>query len=448
MARGGFVLAGTGGFPGQFPANMSQPPPSEATSAGKKTGSILQSGIVFSAVNFLANIGNFAFQAIIGWQLAKNGEFSLANNALIFAGFLALPVSIASTAVTHYIARFHFSGDDARLAGLLAGCRRFLFWLTIGGSVLAVVLVQPLSDFFHFPRASLMFAALAVVLTWLWSVFATTLCQGLGWFQRLAFITFLAMCFRLAFSAGAMWKFPVAEAAVWASVAAVLPNLILLVWRKDLARKARPVSPWNREFVQFLILSAACVGGNALFLQGDAMVAQRNFGGADCDAYLAAERLAVSLPLAVTPLLTVLFTHRSGEHHGDARREQLKLLGLYAVGLLCGAVCLFVLRTFCLKLLRHNNYSPASAEMIGRLAVTMIFVGLLQALALWSLASRWMKISLLYGGLGLAYWLALLFLGKSPAELLNVMPLAAGMAFAALFAVWFIAMCSAKPAAE
>jgi hypothetical protein len=419
---------------------MSQPPETNEKPSGKPAGKLLQSGIIFSAASFLTNIGNFVFLAIIGWQFGQSGEFSLANNALSFAGFLALPVAIAASAVTHYIARFHFSGDDARLLGLLAGCRKFLFRLTIAGSVLAVVLVKPLSDFFHFPRTSLMLAALAVVLAWLWGVFATTLCQGLGWFKRLALIGFMAMIFRLVFCACAVWKFPVAESAVLASVAAVLPNLILLVWRKDLVRQAQPVSPWNRDFVQFLVVSAACVGSNTFFQQGDMLVAQRYFSGAERDAYIAAERLAVALPLAAGPLLTVLFTHRSGEHHGDALREQLKLLGLYAVALVCGAVCLYVLRTFCLKLLLHNNYNPESAGMIGRLAVTMIFVGLLQSLALWSLASRWMKISLLYGALGLAYWLTLLFFGKSPDELLQVMPVTAGAAFAVLFLVWLVAM--------
>ena len=62
------------------------------------------------------------------------------------------------------------------------------------------------------------------------------------------------------------------------------------------------------------------------------------------------------------------------------------------------------------------------------------------SLGTWSLASRWIKISLLYGALGIAYWLALLFLGKSPDELLRVMPIAAGISFAALFLVWLIAM--------
>ena len=82
--------------------------------------------------------------------------------------------------------------------------------------------------------------------------------------------------------------------------------------------------------------------------------------------------------------------------------------------------------------------------MIGQLSITMVFVGLLQALALWALASRWTKISLLYGVLGLGYWLALLLLGKIPTDLLRVMPVAAGIAFFIVFLVWLIAHAHGK----
>ena len=78
--------------------------------------------------------------------------------------------------------------------------------------------------------------------------------------------------------------------------------------------------------------------------------------------------------------------------------------------------------------------------MMGRLAVTMIFVGLLQAFAIWSLASRWLNISLLYGALGVAYWLALLALGKDATSMLRVMPVAAGAALVILFTGWIILM--------
>ena len=398
---------------------------------------LLKSGIILSAVGFLAGLGNYAFQAIIGRHL-PNGEYGLVNNTLGFAGFLGLPLAIATQAVTHYIARYHFSGDDARLQGLLAGCRKFLFRLTIAGSLLAVLLVKPLSDFFHFPRTSLMLAALLCVLAGLWGGFATALCQGLSWFKRLALISFLAMCLRLAFCGIVVLKFPVAETAVLASVFMLLANLVLLFWRKDLVRQAEPVSPWNLEFVQFLIVSAACVGGGYFFIQGDQLVAQRYFSPADRDAYSAAERLAVALPMTVGPLLTVLFTHRSGAHTGNALREQFKLLGLYAAGLICGAICLFALRVLALKIIGKNT--PESAAMIAPLVLTMTFVGLVQAFALWALASRWLKISLLYGALGLGYWLTILSRGKSPDALLQTMPVAAGAAFVILLFTWLIAM--------
>ena len=423
--------------------------PTHSPSPRSRAGQLLQSGLILSAVSFLTGLGNYAFQAIIGRRL-EHGEYSLANNALGLVGFLGLPLAVASTAVTHYIARFDFAGDDARLQGLLAGCRKFLFWLTLGGSLLAALLMKPLNDFFNFPRTGLMLAALGCVVAGLWGGYVTTLCQGLAWFKRLALIGILGATLRLTFCGLAVAKFPVAEMAVLASVFMVLGNLVLLFWKNDFPRAVNSFSPWNQEFVQFLVVSAACVGGGYFFLQGDQLVAQRYFSPAARDAYAAAERLAIALPMTVAPLLSVLFTHRSSEHHGDALREQLKLIGLYATGLVFGAVCLYVLRKFCVQLIlgKASATSPESAAMIGRLAVTMVFVGLLQALGMWALASRWTKIALLYGGLGLAYWLVLLGFGQSPATLLNIMPVAAGLAFAALVTVWLTAMRGGKAPAS
>ena len=401
---------------------------------------IWRSGVIFAAIGFLSNLIYYVFQIVISRQFEKApGEFGLMNNTITFATYLGLPLAIATQAVTHYIARFHFSGDDARMHGLLAGCRKFLFRMTFAGSILAIVLVKPLGDFFHISRISLTVIALVCVLGGLWGSYVTALCQGLGWFKRLALIGLLAAIARLSFGWPTTKIWPVAEWGVLASVIMLLPNLILLFWKKEFPRRTdTAVSTWNAEFVQFLIVAAACVVGTNLFNTGDTLVAQRHFSHADRDIYSAAEKLAVALPTGVGPLLIVLFTHRSSRHHGDALREQLKLIGLYAGGLIFGAICLYALRGFCLQLLHRN--SPEAAGMIGRLSMTMVFVGLIQALGMWSLASRWIKISLLYGGLGLTYWLTLLFLGKSPAELLRVMPVAAGLAFGALFVVWLIAM--------
>jgi hypothetical protein len=202
---------------------------------------------------------------------------------------------------------------------------------------------------------------------------------------------------------------------------------------------AKPVSPWNREFVHYLIVSAACLVGGYFFTKGDLLVAKRFFIKADNDAYNISEQLASALPIAVAPLLTVLFTSRSTGRSGNIVGEQLKLMGIYVSALLFGAAALFSLRHFCVQIMAGRP-APASEGLIGYLALTMVFVGLLQAIAYWALSSRWHKISLLYGVLGLLYWATLFSLGHTPAMLLTVMPIATGVAFMVMFIFWLKCM--------
>jgi O-antigen/teichoic acid export membrane protein len=404
---------------------------------------LLQSGIIFSAITFITSLGHMAFQAVLGRHLNASGDYGNANSAIgAFMPLLSLLPATATFAVTHYIAHFNTCGDHARLQGLLLGCRKFLFRLTVAGSVLAVIAVKPLSDFFHYPE-SLMLVTLGCTIFGLWAAFATALSQGLAWFKRLALIGFLAMVLRVAFGYFVTLKWPSAETAVLASAFALLAYLVLLFWRKELSLHGSPVSPWNREFVYYFVVSAAFVVGNFCFFQSDLLVAQHYFAGAERDAYSAAGILARALPMTVAPLLTVMFTSRSGHRAGGIVTEQMKLMGLSCGALFFGAVCLFFLRTFCLKILGRNT--PEAAGMIGPFSVTMVFVGLLQSLAYWVLASRWSKIALLYGGLGLAYWLVLIFFGTNSAALLQVMPVAAGVAFVALFIAWLTAMRASHP---
>jgi hypothetical protein len=415
-------------------------------SNGLQMSGLVQRGIIFAAISFVTGLGHLAFQGVLGRHLSGAGEYGNANSALGgLMTLLGLLPAVATFAVTHYIAHFNASGDSARLQGLLLGSRKFLFRFTFAGSILAVIIIKPLSIFFHYPE-SLMLVTLGCTLLGLWASLATALCQGLAWFKRLALIGFLAMLLRVSFGWLITFKWPSAETAVLASAFALLANFILLFWRKDLSLHGEPVSPWNREFAQYFIVSAAFVVSNFCFLQGDYLVANKFFSKEELDAYAAAGILARALPMSVAPLLMVLFTSRSGQRTGGIVAEQLKLFGLSGLALVLGAICLFVLRGFCLKIL--GKYTPQAAGMIGPFAATMVFVGLLQSLSYWALASRWTKISLLYGVLGLGYWLTLLLLGKSPEDLLRVMPVTAGIAFFILFLVWFATLRRHKPAAE
>jgi hypothetical protein len=401
-------------------------------------------GLIFTIANLFVGLGNMGYSILIGHRLKNEGDFGLVNTTLSFMALLGLPLTMATMAITHYIARFNFSGDDARLQGLLAGCRKFLLRLTIGGSLLAVILIEPLSDFFHFPR-HLMVIVLVSVLTGLWGGFATALCQGLAWFKRLALISILTVLLRLAFGGIVVWTFPTPEWAVMATGFSTLSFAILLFWKKEMVWPGTAaVSPWDREFKLFFVIAAAYAVGNYCFNQGDLLLIQHRFDGHDFDpardAYTGAGVFARSLPMAVAPLLTVLFTHRSSAHtHGrEALRDQFKLIGLYAVGVAAGAAGLILLRSLWLTLLAKNTQD--AKDMLVKLTWAMVSISLMQAFASWALASRWMKLSLLYGVLGLTYWLTLFLLGKTFADLLYIMPVFAALATALMFLGWLLTM--------
>ena len=396
--------------------------------------SLLQSGIVFTVITFATSLGNFAVQRLLGTGLPANGDYADANSAIgALIPLLGLLPATASIAITHYVAHYSHHGDAARLQGLLLGCRKFLFHLTLAGTALVLVVIQPLSNYFHYTE-TMMLAVLINTLFTLWSSFAFALCSGLGWFKRLALIGFLTMLLKVVL----VWVFikiwAASEMVVLATAFALLANLILLCWRKELSMGGKPISPWNQEFAHFFIVSAAFSLGSICFFQGDLFVAQHVFLADECGPFIAAGVLARALPTTVQPLMFVLFTSRTAGQTGGVVKEQLKLLGLSALGLLCGVIGLVLLRALALKL--TGRYSPEAAADIAPFAVTMVFVGLIQSLAFWVLASRWLKTSLLFGAMGVGYWLILCACGQTPSSLLHVMPIAAGVAFAVLLVVW------------
>ena len=404
-----------------------------------RISALLQSGMVFAAISFATSLGNLWFQRVLGVGLTKQGDYGNANSAIgSLIPLLGLLPAAASIAVTHYVAHFKQSGDQAHLQGLLLGCRKFLFQLTVVGTVVTLIVIKPVTHHFFGDNQSMMLAVLIATLFNLWSAFAIALCSGLGWFKRLALIGFLAMLLKVALG----WLFTrywsAAAMTVLATAFALLANLILLYWRNDLKLSGEPISPWNRDFIQFFIVSVAFAVGIYCFFQGDLLIAQHYFPGTQCDDFSAVGILARALPTTIAPLLAVLFTSRSGQQAGGVVKEQLKLLGLSGVGLVCGAICLVLLRTICLKVIHRNT--PEAATYVAPFAMTMVFIGLLQSLAFWALASRWLKISILHGVLGVAYWLVLLMVGKTPEALLHAMPIAAGSAFAVMLVAWLLAM--------
>jgi hypothetical protein len=346
--------------------------------------------------------------------------------------------------VVHYIAHYRSKNDEARLQSLLAGCRKFLFQTTLIGMVLAIALCQPLGRFFHF-RPSLMFAVVICGAFGCWAAFGMALCQGLAWFKRLAIIAVVAVGLRLLFAWVMTRRFPTAEVALSSTAFSFFAYAILVYWRKDIFRHpAQTISPWTREFMQFLVVTGATVVGTYFFTTGDGVVSNKYFPDGPKDAYQIAARFGRAIPAMVLPLLIVTFTSRSGSKEAAAKTDQRILLSLYAVGLGCGAAVLILSRGLLLNWYLHPKDEAAhmvvgqAAHMIIPFSIAMVLIGLNQAVGMWSLADRTFKIALLYGGLGLAYWTTLLLVGKTPKALLSVMPIGAGISFCILCVCWLV----------
>ena len=429
---------------------------------------LLRSGIIFTALSFISGFGNLFFQRI-SFSALKEAEYGELNQTSAFVGLLGLPLLMASTAIVHHIAHFRAANNEARLQGLLVGCRSFLLKFTIVACVLGIVLIQPLSRLFEIPRPSLTVAALVCLVIALWTGYASVLAQGMGWFKRLALISFAGVAVKIVLVWFLTRKHPVAESGVLAVAAGTMLNLAIFFWWRDLFKPGERISPWDRDFFHYLVVAAAGVGAQWCFTQSDMLVVGNYFSVADKGAYAGAVKTASGLHLAVSPLLIVLFTARSSERSSKGFSGPLSLLLLYAAGLAGGALVLFLIRDLAVQIISNHPFPEASA-MIPPLALTMIFVGLIQALGMWMMASNWVKAVLLYGAIGVAYWATLLgvahrayraapiYWGPSldpvallqihgsipPATLLHIMPVIAGAGFVVMLIAWVVAL-RAKP---
>ena len=100
---------------------------------------IVQSGIIYTLLSFVTGGCNFYFQRILSSALdGDNGEYGAFKTTAVFVTLLGLPLSMATQAVIHHIAHYQGTGNEARLNGLLAGCRSFLLKFTIVVSLLGV----------------------------------------------------------------------------------------------------------------------------------------------------------------------------------------------------------------------------------------------------------------------------------------------------------------------
>jgi O-antigen/teichoic acid export membrane protein len=179
---------------------------------------------------------------------------------------------------------------------------------------------------------------------------------------------------------------------------------------------------WDRDFLLYAGATFSVLLALFLFSSADRIVAQSWFGVAIdnnlglvnwalFDAYQTAGLLGRGILWGTQPLLWILFAQRS--RLDRTTPGSLTFFWIYLGALLPGAILLGCLaqplsRLFC------GPHFQSTALFVPSFAAVMVPLGLLQALGVFSLASRRYHECFVLGGCGVAYTLVLLFFGRRP----------------------------------
>lgn len=396
---------------------MSDP---EAIPCQKKTGHLvlIRDGMILTVANLIAAFGNYLFQAMMGRHLSL-AEFGYLNSSFGLISFAGVPLTAASQAVAHHLARLSAEGKEEALADVQAKSLKFLRHLTWMIFAASVVLLHPVATFFRFPRMSLAWMALAWVPVNLWAVLGQGWCAGFSRFRLLSGLLISSAVARLVAGYLIVQFFPKAEAGVAANIIAALVLAAVAVFNPHHGTSSKlRESVFDSDTVQYGLASLAVCLGLFAFLQGDQVIAQRHFPGELLGRYTAAGLLGRAIVWGALPVLTVYFTNRSEQEHGT--KASGNLLWSYLALLGCGSLFLIIFSKPLLYIFLKRS-DPDMVHLMGNFAVVMIPIGILQAMGNYYLAAR-RKWECFLFGLGGVFHLGLLtWAGRTPALMITLM---------------------------
>jgi len=406
------------------------------------TGIWLSDGMILTAANLIGAAANYLFQAVMRRHLSWP-EFGYLNTTIGLIMFAGVPLTAASQTVTHHLALVRASGDPEKLERLQAVSLKFLRHLTWFLFAISLVFLYPVTDFLHFPRMSLAWVALLWIPINLWSTLGGAWCAGLSRFRLYAFLLILAGVIR--FGAGAIIvKFdPWAEAGIYASMLSGLALAFVVAVNPHHGKEARlRQTLFDRDLIVYGIAAFAVSFATFVFLQGDQIIAQRHFPGVELGRYSGAGLLGRAIVWGSLPVLIVYFTRRSG--HDPAHQSPSHLLVAYLALVGLGAVLLILLKGPLLMLLL-GAHDAGLADLTTQFALTMLPIGILQAIGYHYLAARKITECMVFGGCGLVYLVLLAVYGTTPLLMLDWM---AGAATASIILLGVLALIRRSPAAK
>jgi hypothetical protein len=388
---------------------------------------------------------NFLTQIIFRREL-NQGEFGTLNTALGFIGLMTVPILAMDQAFTSYVTHPSGAEPNPRLESLRASALLVTETFAWCWGGICLLLLLPVLPLFDLPRFPLQLFTLMNVLVALGAVVSWTACRTSGQFRLWAWLLALAVLARVLLALGLGSQEPWAESGL---AVFLLAGFILLI---PILRQPSTEFPLriktcrsilDRDFLLYLGATISVFLALFLFSSADRIVAQSWFGvatdnnmglvdWAKFDAYQTAGLLGRGLLWGTQPLLWILFAQRSLQDR--TRAASLTFFWIYLGALVLGAILLIILANPLSWIFCGPNFA-ATAFFVPRFACAMVPLGILQALGIFSLASRRYPECFVLGACSVGYAFLLYFVGRQP-ELMPAYMFGGGLV--AMMAVLFV----------
>ena len=391
---------------------------------------------------------NFTAQIVFRHELAP-GEFGTLNTALGLIGLMTVPVLAVNQSFTHYLARHRDAENSARIDAIRASALLVSETFAWIWGALCVGLVFLLLPPLGLPRFSLLFFTLINVLVAVGSLVSCAACERGNQLRLWAWLLSASALTRVLVGAGLAWWEPWAESGLAAFLLAGFITLTPALRSPETDSATRLAAcralwlNWDRDFLLGAGATFSVLLALFLFSSADRLVAQSWFGVVTnnnlglvnwplFDSYQTAGLLARALLWGTQPLLWILFAQRS--RLDRTTPASLSFFWIYLAALVFGAIILGCLTQPLSRLFCGDDYQ-LTALLVPSLAAAMVPLGLLQALGIFSLASRRYHECFVLGGCGVGYALLLYLAGRQP-QLMPVYMFGGGLV--SLMAVLFV----------
>lgn len=381
----------------------------------------MRSGLVVLVGSLVGHFGNYLFY-VVAARLLGAAQFAEVTAMVAYSTIIIWPVNGLQVAVARDVARFRAAGDDPALAGLVAELLRRSLQFGVVALVVLLGISPLLRGWLDLTSAWLPAVAGLWIVLLIWLIVGTGVVQGQERFGLFAAelagplgllrAALLPPFILLAGLTGSMW----------AMVSATAVGLVLIL------RPARALVTGTRTRQRFRP-GAAMVSliAFAALTNIDVLVAKAALSAEAAGLYSGAALIGKIALYAPSALALVLLPRAAGAIERGERAERGVLLTM-GVTLLVGlgiAAVLAVMPPAFLELTFGAEFGAATS-LLAPLALVMTMAALLNVHLIFAVARRSRQFPLLIVAASVLDAVLLLFLHRSPAEIVTATALAIG----------------------